>query len=329
MKKALRNISFGLSGVVIGVVVVLIIFYVNNLFNGQILEWITALSTLGAVIASLWLARDKKSDSEVSGGFFNTEAVVTSTTEYSPETGTNVYTDHKYILFRTKLRIHNSSDFPKSLYDLHINFLTRDGNIRSTRQIKYKDIYCDYISLSPGDTKVLTIETDTDFSMEERDVFIPKEIYFSGLNEKSEEVRFYYDEYSEKLKQVNGIRGYDIEMTKIDVYKKLKSEKELLYNGENILEIYIGLGVATLLGLSISAVEISEILSFGIILVAVLFFVLGFMQFKKNRKLNKSVILHEFLLNEKNDEVSDEKINELFNNVANSENIGGDENEIV
>lgn len=329
MKKVLRNISFGLSGVVIGVVVVLIIFYVNNLFNGQILEWITALSTLGAVIASLWLARDKKNDSEVSGGFFNTEAFVTSTTEYSPETGTNVYTDHKYILFRTKLRIHNSSDFPKSLYDLHINFLTRDGDIRSTRQIKYKDSYCDYISLSPGDTKVLTIETDTDFSMKERDVFIPKEIFFSGLNEKSEEVRFYYDEYSEILKQENEIRGHDLEMSKIDIYKKLKNERELLYNGENILDICIGLGVASLLGLSISVAETNIILFFIIFFVAVILFVFGFMQFKKNQKLNKSVILHEFLLNEKNDQVSDEEIHKLFNNVVNLENIGGDKNEIV
>lgn len=314
---------------VIGVVVVLLIFYVNNLFNGQILEWITALSTLGAVIVSLWLARDKKSDSEVSGGFFNTETTVTSVTEYSPEMGEHVYTNYKYILFRTKIRIYNSSDFPKSLYDLHINFLTRNGDIRSKRQIKYKDIYCDYISLSPGATEVLAIETDTYFPMEEKDVFIPKEIFFSGLNEKNEEVRFYYDEYSEKLKQENGIREYEVEMTKIDVYKKLKSEKELLYNGENILNIYIGLGVATLLGLSISAAETNKILSCIFLFVAVILFVFGFKQFKKNQKLNKNVILHEFLLNEKNDQVSDEKINELFNNVANSENIGDDKNEIV
>lgn len=57
-----------------------------------------------------------------------------------------------------------------------------------------------FISLSPGETKILDLKTDTNFSTFEKiDTTIPLKIFFSGLNENGEEIKIYCNNYLEYL----------------------------------------------------------------------------------------------------------------------------------
>lgn len=58
-----------------------------------------------------------------------------------------------------------------------------------------------YISLSPKETNVLKVKSTSSNLGEEFLKLVPKEIFFSGINEKGKEIRIICDDYLEYLNQ--------------------------------------------------------------------------------------------------------------------------------
>lgn len=198
LKKNMKSFLFGM----IGGIFVVIFFVIDYKIDGRAIEWISAGSTLAAVFVSLWLARDKKSNKNITGNFFNTIFNFPNTIAYDPNVGEGVYTNYQYLDLNTKIRLYNPSDYYKSLYDLRINFIDSNGKIYNGSKygIEFEKNECLFISLSPGETKILDLKTDTNFSTFEKiDTTIPLKIFFSGLNENGEEIKIYCNNYLEYL----------------------------------------------------------------------------------------------------------------------------------
>lgn len=185
----------------LGGAIVIIFFVLNNKLEGELLDWISAMSTLAAVVVSLWLARDRKVDTDITGVFFGSDIYKSSEQRFSRDSEEVLVINYHFVNVDTNIRLYNPSDFSKALYDLKINYVSEENEIYSKNDLFLNDHFVNYISLSPKETNVLKVKSTSSNLGEELLKLVPKEIFFSGINEKGKEIRIICDDYLEYLNQ--------------------------------------------------------------------------------------------------------------------------------
>lgn len=185
----------------LGGAIVIIFFVLNNKLEGELLDWISAISTLAAVVVSLWLARDRKVDTDITGVFFGSDIYKSSEQTFSRDSEEVLVINDHFVNVDTNIRLYNPSDFSKALYDLKINYVSEENEIYSKNDLFLNNHFVNYISLSPKETNVLKVKSTSSNLGEEFLKLVPKEIFFSGINEKGKEIRIICDDYLEYLNQ--------------------------------------------------------------------------------------------------------------------------------
>lgn len=197
LKKNMKSFLFGM----IGGIFVVIFFVIDNKLDGRAIEWISAGSTLAAVLVSLWLAKDRKVDTDITGVFFGSEFFDSYEQTFSSDSEEVLVINDHFLNVDTNIRLYNPSDFSKALYDLKINYVSEDNEVYSKKDLFLNDQFVNYISLSPKETNVLKVKSTSSNLGEEFLKLVPKEIFFSGINEKGKEIRIICDDYLEYLNQ--------------------------------------------------------------------------------------------------------------------------------
>lgn len=185
----------------LGGALIIIFFVLNNKLKGELLDWISAMSTLAAVLVSLWLAKDRKVDTDITGVFFGSEFFDSYEQTFSEGSDEPLVIEQHFVNIDSNIRLYNPSDFSKALYDLKINYVTEDNEVYSKKELILNGQFVNYISLSPKETNVLKVESTSSNLGEEFLKLVPKEIFFSGINEKGKEIRIICDDYLEYLNQ--------------------------------------------------------------------------------------------------------------------------------
>lgn len=169
---------YGLLGV--------IIFRIKFDIEGSLVEWISSLSTFGAVAVALWLARDKTNNKSIMISNFDTKEYKENLTEYNPNIGEYEVVSRKYkITYRGSILLYNPSDYPKSLYDIKMKIEYQEANVNSKlSNDEGKEV--EYITLKPKDLVVLKYnfeQEDIDHEDFPFDSIIPYAMFFFGKTE--------------------------------------------------------------------------------------------------------------------------------------------------
>lgn len=162
--------------------------------NNFLVNWLSAVGTVGAVCISLWLSRDKRINKKIEGNCFDYQEKQYFVQDSNIK---NELVDNPlYVNFTNYcgyIRLYNASDYPKTLYDLKIVFEFDDKKEKNIedRCIKFNDKIYTYVSLSPKDTIVLSFKTSIDFNNDGMTLLYenPSRCYMKGLNEMNQEVK--------------------------------------------------------------------------------------------------------------------------------------------
>lgn len=193
-KYNIQSFLFGL----LGGFLVFILLGIDYTLSGSLAEWLSAVGTIGAVMVSLWLAKDKKNSSDIVGNCFESslsyhkkkesEIVFVNPQEEIPD----------YLEFTGSVQFFNPSDFPRTIYSLKTHFIFYDKDeiqsldtFEHTREKSYRELH--YISLAPKETKIVFLKQHINRNDVENDFhsyeFEPHIIYVEGINEKNEAIR--------------------------------------------------------------------------------------------------------------------------------------------
>lgn len=186
----LSQLGFGLLGGFLAV----IFFGVRFNVKGSLVEWISALATLLAVLVSLWLARDKKNNDEIEIITFDDEVTFLERNPFGEEETDDLGKAHK-IIYETKILFHNPSDYVKMLYDMKLQFIFEDSNtdleiiegkILDFRNIAEANGEFDYISLQPKESKIVEVKMGLDNEYFDTETFIKQIRILTKTQEKKE-----------------------------------------------------------------------------------------------------------------------------------------------
>lgn len=193
-RKEIRYQEF--LGGMIGGIIIILVFGVRYTLEGSLVEWLSAIGTLGAVIISLWLARDNKNYSNITGDCFESVIAYGDYDDYQKFISIEDFEKAEKLLFEGKILFYNPSDFPKTIYNLKMRYEFINQNNESLDTMNElrddKRNVIDYISLSPRETKVLQVKQ----VLNKQDVqnefhyyfFNARKIYIEGQNEMKEAV---------------------------------------------------------------------------------------------------------------------------------------------
>lgn len=164
---------------------------VENIWkNDYLVNWLSAIGTVGAVWVSLWLARDKHNDKRITGMLFDYNIWKSKGASY--EEDATYYQETVHV--EGYIQIYNPTEENKYIYDLKINaYFEHKGLIRIKESEFYNGDYNKiiYFKLQPKDALVESINIifQREKSKEENQrEFSVKKIDLIGKNENQQNV---------------------------------------------------------------------------------------------------------------------------------------------
>ena len=161
----------------------------NILQNDYLINWLSAIGTIGAVWVALWLAKDKTIDEPITISIFDIKENKVNQTDYNPEIGEYVDVQGRYeITYEGSILLYNPSDSPKSLYDIKI-IMEYEENTKGNKIKNEEGKEVKYITLKPKDLVVLNYNfTEQDMNVEGYPIksIIPYSMFIVGKTEESE-----------------------------------------------------------------------------------------------------------------------------------------------
>ncbi|MFI3683867.1 hypothetical protein VBG40_02000 [Vagococcus fluvialis] len=164
---------------------------VKNIWeNESLVNWLSAIGTIGAVWVSLWLAREKKSNKRITGMLFDYDIWKSSGTEYQDEA---IYYQESTHL-DGYIQIYNPTEENKYLYDIKIYaYFDHKGLLKKEISDFYNKEYnkINHFKIQPKDAVVegLNIVFHREKSREkEQREFLIKAIDLVGKNESQQNI---------------------------------------------------------------------------------------------------------------------------------------------
>lgn len=199
MKKIIKKPMF--QSFIIGImggISAFVIMGIKYSMKGSLVDWISAIGTLGAVAVSLWLAKDKKNTSDMLGNCFESTLSYYKNGSEPPISINPKEEIPDYLTWEGSIQFFNPSDFPRTIYNLetHFIFFEKDNvhgfdYFKKTKDLNKKQLH--YVTLSPKETKIIFVsqivkrqEIQDEFNFGE---FELKKVYLAGFNEKNRSVK--------------------------------------------------------------------------------------------------------------------------------------------
>ncbi|MBM7690198.1 hypothetical protein BCR24_15535 [Enterococcus ureilyticus] len=162
-------------------------FIVNIWENDYLVNWLTAIGTIGAVWVSLWLARSRPDNSKLTGMVFDYD-IYTSKSSITKQGG-KIVEEKDISNFEGFMQLYNPSEFNRYLYDLRIcaHFLV-NGKIHKMYSdmydVNYKKI--NHVKLIPKDAVVAELRISFFRYKDEENEFNIEKLVVEGKNEKQQ-----------------------------------------------------------------------------------------------------------------------------------------------